>query len=98
MQRTEAHSQLHIKFPRTQPDHPVTVQDLNDAVSGRIKTPVRAVSTMNLGGTYESTDMTLTLGVAGALVVDGVTLATDDRLLLTGQLDATQNGIYVVTV
>ena len=95
--RTEVHSPMHLYFQRTQPTHAATLQDIDDSISGRIKAPVRVVSTTNLAGTYNDTDMTLTLGAAGELVVDSVTLAVGNRLLLTAQLDATQNGIYVVT-
>ena len=33
----------------------------------------------------------------GAITIDGITLATNDRVLIKNQTDATQNGIYVVT-
>jgi hypothetical protein len=40
---------------------------------------------------------TLTANASGALVVDGVTVALNDRILVKNQASATQNGIYVVT-
>jgi hypothetical protein len=40
---------------------------------------------------------TLTAGSTGALTVDGVAVALNDRILVKNQAAATQNGIYVVT-
>src|ERR1700684_230448 len=65
-------------------------------------TPVRVVSTANLSGLYINGPLnnglgaTLTASSVGALVVDGVTLIQDDRVLLVGQTSANQNGVYVV--
>ena len=91
-----AHSPITILAPRTQPNHAATVQDINDAIGGRIKSPVRVVSTANEAGIYDGNTMTLKYGANGALVIDGVALVMDDRVLLTGQTDGTQNGIYTV--
>lgn len=46
--------------------------------------PVRAVSTSNI------------LNLANSVTVDGVAMVTGDRLLVAGQTDETQNGIYIV--
>jgi hypothetical protein len=43
-----------------------------------------------------TTDGTLATAFANGQVVDGVTLATGDRLLIKNQTDATANGIYTV--
>ena len=56
----------------------------------------------NLNATYDNgTDgvgATLTnAGTQAALVIDGVTLNTSDRVLIYAQTDATQNGVYTVT-
>ena len=53
----------------------------------RLKGVVRVVATSNgtLASAYENGD-----------TVDGVTLATGDRILLAGQSTASQNGIYIV--
>ena len=56
----------------------------------------------NLNATYDNgTDgvgATLTnAGTQAALVIDGVTLNTSDRVLIYNQTDATQNGVYTVT-
>ncbi len=49
-------------------------------------TPVRLVATTNV---------TLASGLANGQTLDGVTIATGDRILLTNQTDPTQNGIYI---
>ena len=67
-------------------------------MEGKVKAPVRAVSSVNIAGVYDAPSMTFTYGATGAAVVDGVTLAANDRVLLAGQSDGTQNGIYSVTV
>jgi hypothetical protein len=59
------------------------------------KNPVQALSSTNLASTYAAP--VLTASANGALVVDGYTVAVNDRLLLAGQTTKTQNGIYVVT-
>jgi hypothetical protein len=43
-----------------------------------------------------TTDGTLATAFANGQVVDGVTLATNDRILIKNQTDATANGIYTV--
>ena len=47
--------------------------------------------------TYNNGAGTLTADANGALTVDGVTMAVDDRLLVKDQASAVQNGIYKVT-
>jgi hypothetical protein len=64
--------------------------------------PVRVENPANLNATYDNgtagVGATLTnAGTQVALVVDGVTVATNDRVLVYEQTDQTQNGIYVVT-
>ena len=64
--------------------------------------PVRVESPINLNATYNNgtagVGATLTnAGTQVALVIDGVTVATNDRVLVYEQTNQTQNGIYVVT-
>jgi hypothetical protein len=75
----------------------VRLQDMIDYVQGMTKQPVRAVLTSPFVGTYNGTNLTLTQTIAAEVVVDGVTLALGDRVLLAGQTDRTQNGIYTIT-
>lgn len=65
-------------------------------------TPVRVEKEGNLTATYDNgasgVGATLTnAGTQAALVIDGVTMVADDRVLVYEQTDATQNGIYTVT-
>lgn len=66
----------------------VNLNQLNAAQQGlSVKDNVRVVATTNgtLASAYENGD-----------TVDGVTLATGDRILLAGQTTASENGIYTV--
>ena len=68
-------------------------------------TPVRVESPTPLNATYNQpggagvgVGATLTnAGTQAALVIDGVTLSVNDRVLIYAQTNATQNGVYVVT-
>lgn len=67
-----------------------------------VKSPVRAATTANINATYDNGTVgvgaTLTGEANGALaVIDDVTLAAGQRVLVKDQTDAKQNGIYVVT-
>ncbi len=67
--------------------------------------PVRVESPINLNATYnqpggagDGVGATLTnAGTQAALVIDGVTLSVNDRVLIYTQTTQTQNGVYVVT-
>lgn len=64
--------------------------------------PVRVESPVNLTATYNNgtsgVGATLTnAGTQAALVIDGVTLSLNDRVLIYQQTDATQNGVYYVS-
>jgi hypothetical protein len=57
---------------------------------------VRVATTANLTASYSSNVLTNT-GALATLVVDGITLANNDRILVKNQTTASQNGIYQVT-
>jgi hypothetical protein len=57
----------------------------------------RAATTANLAATYNNTSATLTATSNGAITVDGVSLTTNDRVLVKDQTSKVENGIYVVT-
>lgn len=64
--------------------------------------PVRVESPTNLNATYNNgtagVGATLTnAGAQAALVIDGVTVAVNDRVLIYTQTNPIENGIYVVT-
>lgn len=56
----------------------------------------RASTTADLGGTYSAGSLTIT-GPSVPLVIDGVTLAVGNRVLVKNSTTASQNGIYTVT-
>jgi len=62
---------------------------------------VHAATTANLDATYNNgtsgVGATLTANANGALIVDGHTLSSSERVLVKNQTAGLQNGIYVVT-
>jgi hypothetical protein len=64
-------------------------------------TAVRVATTAALSGTYNSSGKTFTAGTAGTTTIDGVVLASGNRILFknqgAGAGATTQNGIYTVT-
>ncbi len=87
----------------TQPLQAATKQYVDSIAEGlHIHPSANAATTANLTATYSNgTDgvgATLTnSGTQEALVIDGVTLTTSQRVLVKNQSTALQNGIYVVT-
>lgn len=80
-----------------------TKQYVDDVAQGlHVHASVNAATTANLTATYSngSSGVGATLtnsGTQAALVIDGVTLATSDRVLVKNQTTQLQNGIYTVT-
>ena len=62
-----------------------------------VKASVRVATTANLDATYNNGAGTLTANSNAAIVIDGVTLTTNDRILVKDQSTAAQNGFYKVT-
>jgi len=90
--------QSDLRVPPTEGNHLVRLSDMQMYVAGLTKAAVRAVLDTPFTGAYNAVALTLTAAsVAASFTVDGVVLAIGDRLLLKAQIDATQNGIYVVT-
>ena len=72
----------------TAPQHAATKNYVDNAVAGLTwKTPVRVASTANIA---------VATGLVNATVIDGVTVATGDRVLLKNQTAPAENGIYIV--
>jgi hypothetical protein len=91
-------SQINMLIPPTEESHIARIADVVDLIAQKVKNPVRAAQDANLPGDYlVAPDLTLTLHSTAVLTVDGVVVEVGDRILLMGQTDATQNGIYVVT-
>ena len=65
------------------------------------KPSCRAGTTADLSATYSNgssgVGATLTASSNGAIVVDGISLSADDRILVKDQSTASENGIYVVS-
>lgn len=81
-----------------------TKQYVDNAVSNgfHVHTPVLVATTANLTATYSngSSGVGATLtnsGSQAALAIDGVSMATNDRVLVWAQSTQAQNGVYVVT-
>jgi hypothetical protein len=62
----------------------------------RLEQPGAVSATYNNGASGVGATLT-NAGTQAILVVDQVTVANDDRILIYEQTDATQNGVYVVT-
>jgi hypothetical protein len=81
-------------------NHAVRLVDLENAIGEHYKRAVRVAVTADIGDvTYDSGALTLTENspYGGTPYFDNLPVAVGDRVLLAGQPDATQNGIYVVT-
>lgn len=69
--------------------------------SANTLTNVRVATTAALSGTYNSSGKTFTAGTAGTTTIDGIVLASGNRILFknqgAGAGATTQNGIYTVT-
>lgn len=96
----ELQTNISLETQPTDPKHLVNVQWVEEFVAGKVKAPVRVVATTDQDGTYDPDPMqlSLTYTAMGPTVIDGETLAVNDRVLLAGQTDETQNGIYRLAV
>jgi hypothetical protein len=88
--------------------HAVTKQYADGIAAGfNAHSAVVAATTGNLTATYTAgsagadggtgVGATLTITATGAFILDGVTTALNDRILVKDQTTATQNGIYTIT-
>ena len=62
----------------------------------RVESPIALTVTYNNGTAGVGATLT-NAGTQAALVIDGITMATSDRVLIYAQVDQTQNGVYTVT-
>jgi len=66
--------------------------------SGSIKSPCKVATTADVTSwTYNNTSGTLTASGNGVVIIDGITLAVNNRILVKNQSPANENGIYSVT-
>jgi hypothetical protein len=75
----------------------VVTKDYADGLRAGItlKDPVRVTTPVNLASSYASN--ILTASANGVIVIDGVTLALNDRVLVMNQTTGLQNGLYFVS-
>lgn len=73
-----------------------TVLSLADMPDAWAKKSVRVATTANLTASYAANVLTNT-GTLAALVIDGVTLALNDRVLVKNQTTSAHNGIYYLS-
>ncbi len=81
----------------TEKKHVVNKEYVDNAISKKVKDSVVVVVANNIDAEYNSSAKTLTQSTPKEFAFDDVTLQENDRILVAGQTDATQNGIYVVT-
>ena len=63
-----------------------SAEEIKQYVEGSFKNSVRVASTENIA---------LSTGIANSSVIDGITIATNDRVALLGQIDSTKNGVWI---
>jgi hypothetical protein len=61
------------------------------------KESVRIATLADMAWTYASGAGTLTAGAAGSTILDGITLADGNRVLVKDQTDPKENGIYIAS-
>ena len=74
----------------------LTASGIHFHESVRVENPGALTVTYNNGTAGVGATLT-NAGTQAALVIDGITMVVDDRVLIYEQADATQNGVYVVT-
>ena len=74
----------------------LTASGIHFHESVRVENPGALTVTYNNGTAGVGATLT-NAGTQAALIIDGITMVVDDRVLIYEQADATQNGVYVVT-
>jgi len=74
----------------------LTASGIHFHESVRVENPGALTVTYNNGTAGVGATLT-NAGTQAVLVLDGITMVVDDRVLIYEQADATQNGVYVVT-
>ena len=90
-------SQIQMIVRPVEDNHLVRLSDMVEYVASMSKLPVRVVLDEDFDGTYDSGTMTLTQNTASEIIIDGITVALGDRILVTGQSVLSENGIYTIT-
>lgn len=92
----ELQTNIALEATPTEEEHVVNIKWVEDFFTGKVKAPVRLVSTVDIAGTPGANNI-FEVTAAGHLSIDGVQVAGGDRVLLTDQNPASENGIYTVT-
>lgn len=94
-----SYTNISLETTPTAPRHLVNMQWVEDALSGKLKAPVRVVATTDQAGTHTHTPPTLEFHYTATaeLVIDGEHLAVGDRVLFAAQTNGEENGIWEVT-
>ena len=97
MSGIKTYVQTDLRVAPTKDTHLVRMRDMMEFVNSLTTEGVRAALTTSLDGSYNALNqvLTATLNAAASFIVDGVAVVPGNRILLAGQLDKTQNGIYV---
>jgi hypothetical protein len=104
---TKYYSQVQMNVPATEANHLPTLGQVEkyvvDYVAGKVKNNVEVVSVANIPGTFDITTKNGDGDFTGDNVtteelttIDEYTLEVDDRILLAGQTNKWENGIYTV--
>ena len=89
--------QSDLRVPPTEQTHLVRLGDMIDYIGGMTALAVDYVLKLPFDAAYNAPGMTLTGSTCDEFEADGVVPNVGDRVLIAGQLDGTQNGIYTVT-
>lgn len=92
----ELQTNLALEAIPDEPEHVVNIQWVEDFFTGKVKAPVSLVSTIDIPGT-PGANHSFVVTAAGHLAVDGMNVVGGERILLTAQNPASENGIYTVT-
>lgn len=90
-------AQIHMGVPATEETDLVRLKEMREMIAGLNAADSRVVLTSPFDAAYNASGKTLTQNTPEELVIDGITLDEGDRVLIAKQLDASQNGVYVVT-
>lgn len=91
------YTQFEMRVPPLEENHLVRLRDVREMLAALTAEAAFVVLTEPFAATYSASNLTLTQNTAAELVIDGETISLNDRILIAGQLDKTQNGIYVAT-
>jgi hypothetical protein len=100
-------SQIKMNVPPSSEDHVITLAYFNNEITNiynlinkKVKSPVKVLISENIPSVYDDQFLTLISNYTADVpeLFDNVSLNIDDRVLIIGQDDKTQNGIYTVTI